>query len=53
MDSEVVALLVVLVGKIVADASFSKKALTEVRLLREAVTTRLDNHEDRLDRLEK
>ncbi len=52
MDNETIALLVVLVGKIIADSSFSRRALKEVKLLREAVTSRLDNHEERLDRLE-
>jgi hypothetical protein len=53
MDPETIALTVVLVGKIVADASFSKKALDEVTKLRVAVQGVLDDHEKRLAILEK
>lgn len=59
MDTETIALAVVLVAKVLTDIAFGKKALTEVKLLREelgkltqSVTARLDNHETRLDKLE-
>ena len=56
---ETILLIVVIVAKLVADVTFGKKALDEVGLIRvemrnlsTAVTGRLDNHENRLDRIE-
>lgn len=53
MDNETIALGIVLVAKILTDVAFGRKALEEVKLLREAVTSRLDNHENRIDKLER
>lgn len=51
-NPETVALILALVAKGLSDIKFGRNALTEVKLLREAVTARLDNHEGRLDKLE-
>lgn len=50
---EILIALILASGKIVLDIALGSKALKEVKLLREAVTNRLDNHEERLDKLEK
>lgn len=49
---EMTIAIILLCAKLVVDMALGHKALKEVRLLREAVTTRLDNHETRLDKLE-
>lgn len=44
--------LVLLATKILADYQFGHKALKEVKLLREAVVSRLDSHDARIGKLE-
>lgn len=50
---EMTIAIILLCAKLLIDIGLGHKALKEVRLLREAVTTRLDGHESRIVQLEK
>lgn len=50
---ESAAAIILLILKILADVQASRSALGEAKLLRETLSGKLDNHEERITALEK